>query len=97
MVKMLAHATPGSCPAVVMDLVLEKTMRGIFSVFNDGNQKFTPAQVRLLSLLAKPCAIVLTNSLRFRECKAEIPDLVHPSTLRKRMKKLNIPIGRNAG
>jgi transcriptional regulator with GAF, ATPase, and Fis domain len=55
--------------AVVMDLVLEKTMLGIFSVFNEGDQKFTPAQVHLLSLLAKPCAIALTNSLRFRELK----------------------------
>jgi transcriptional regulator with GAF, ATPase, and Fis domain len=55
--------------AVVMDLVLEKTMLGIFSVFNDGQRKFTPSQVHLLSLLAKPCAIALTNSLRFRELK----------------------------
>ncbi len=55
--------------AVVMDLVLEKTMLGIFSVFNDGHHKFTPPQVHLLSLLAKPCAIALTNSLRFRELK----------------------------
>lgn len=55
--------------AVVMDLVLEKTMLGIFSVFNDGQSKFTPTQVRLLSLLSKPCAIALTNSLRFRELK----------------------------
>ena len=55
--------------AVVMDLVLEKTMLGIFSVFNDGRNRFTPPQVHLLSLLAKPCAIALTNSLRFRELK----------------------------
>ncbi len=55
--------------AVVMDLVLEKTMLGIFSVFNDGYHPFTPSHVHLLSLLAKPCAIALTNSLRFRELK----------------------------
>jgi transcriptional regulator with GAF, ATPase, and Fis domain len=55
--------------AVVMDLVLEKTMLGIFSVFNDGHHSFTPSHVHLLSLLAKPCAIALTNSLRFRELK----------------------------
>ncbi len=53
--------------AVVIDLVLERTMLGIFSVFNDGKEKFTPAHVDLLSLLDKPCAIALTNSLRFRE------------------------------
>ncbi len=55
--------------AVVMDLVLEKTMLGIFSVFNNGREKFLPEHVRLLSLLDKPCAIALTNSLRFRELK----------------------------
>ncbi|MDT8377625.1 MAG: sigma 54-interacting transcriptional regulator [Desulfotignum sp.] len=55
--------------AVVMDLVLEKTMLGIFSVFNDSLHPFTPSHVHLLSLLAKPCAIALTNSLRFRELK----------------------------
>ncbi len=44
-------------------------MLGIFSVFNNGQQKFTSSQVQLLSLLAKPCAIALTNSLRFRELK----------------------------
>jgi transcriptional regulator with GAF, ATPase, and Fis domain len=55
--------------AVVIDLVLEKTLLGIFSVFNNGREQFSPEHVRLLSLLAKPCAIALTNSLRFRELK----------------------------
>ena len=55
--------------AVVMDLVLEKTMLGIFSVFNNGREGFLPEHVHLLSLLDKPCAIALTNSLRFRELK----------------------------
>ncbi len=55
--------------AVVMDLVLEKTMLGIFSVFNNGRQGFAPRHVHLLSLLVKPCAIALTNALRFRELK----------------------------
>ncbi|MCP3940152.1 MAG: sigma-54-dependent Fis family transcriptional regulator [Desulfobacteraceae bacterium] len=55
--------------AIVMDLVLEKTMLGIFSVFNNGHEKFSPEHVHLLSLLNKPCAIALTNSLRYRELK----------------------------
>jgi transcriptional regulator with GAF, ATPase, and Fis domain len=55
--------------AIVMDLVLEKTMLGIFSVFNNGKEKFLPEHVRLVSLLDKPCAIALTNSLRYRELK----------------------------
>jgi len=53
--------------AVVMDLVLEGTMLGIFSVFDNGREKFTPDHMALLSLLDKPCAIALTNALRFRE------------------------------
>ncbi len=55
--------------AVVLDLVLERTMLGVFSVFNNGKQNFTADHVRLLSLLSKPCAIALTNSLRYRELK----------------------------
>jgi transcriptional regulator with GAF, ATPase, and Fis domain len=55
--------------AVVMDLVLERKMLGVLSVFNNGRQKFTPDHVRLLSLLSKPCALALTNSIRYRELK----------------------------
>jgi len=55
--------------AVVMDLVLEKTMLGILSIFSKDLEKFLPEHVHLLSLLDKPCAIALTNSLRFRELK----------------------------
>ena len=53
--------------AVVMDLVLEKKMLGVFSIFNNGREKFNPDHVRLLSLLNEPCAVALTNSLRYRE------------------------------
>ena len=52
---------------VVLDLVLEKTMLGVLSVFNNGMEQFSPEHVHLLSLLSKPFAIALTNSLRFRE------------------------------
>jgi transcriptional regulator with GAF, ATPase, and Fis domain len=55
---------------VVMDLVLEKKMLGVFSVFNNGREKFNPSHVRLLSLLNEPCAVALTNSLRYRELMA---------------------------
>ncbi len=53
--------------AIVMDLVLEKTMLGVFSVFSNGRDNFTREHMDLVSLLAKPCAIALTNSLRYRE------------------------------
>ena len=55
--------------AIVMDLVLEKTMLGVFSVFNNGKEKFTRKHIDLLNPLSKPCAIALTNSLRYRELK----------------------------
>ena len=52
---------------LVMDLVLEKTMLGVLSVFNNGKEKFNREHIHLFSLLSKPCGIALTNSLRFRE------------------------------
>ena len=52
---------------VVMDLVLERQMLGVFSVFNTGREKFNTHHVRLLSLLNEPCAVALTNSMRYRE------------------------------
>ncbi|MBU1583219.1 MAG: sigma 54-interacting transcriptional regulator [Proteobacteria bacterium] len=55
--------------AVVMDLVLERTMLGVLSVFNNGKESFTADHGRLLSLLSKPCAIALTNSIRYQELK----------------------------
>ncbi len=53
--------------AVVMDLVLEKRMLGVLSVFCTPGKKFDSEHIRLLCLLNKPFAIALTNSLRYRE------------------------------
>ncbi len=55
--------------AVVMDLVLERTLLGIVSVFDNGREKFQPEHARLLRLLNKPFAIALTNSMRYRELR----------------------------
>jgi transcriptional regulator with GAF, ATPase, and Fis domain len=55
--------------AIVMDLVLERRMLGVFSIFNNGKEKFTQKHINLLTPLSKPCAIALTNSLRYRELK----------------------------
>ena len=38
-----------------------------YSVFNNGKAPFTKRHIKLLSLLNKPCAIALTNALRYRE------------------------------
>ncbi|QTA80846.1 Transcriptional regulator, sigma54-dependent [Desulfonema limicola] len=55
--------------AVVMDLVLEKTMLGVFSIFSHPGERFNKNHIRFLSLLNRPCAIALTNSLRYRELR----------------------------
>jgi transcriptional regulator with GAF, ATPase, and Fis domain len=54
-------------PALVMDLVLERTFLGIVSVFGDGQGRFSREHMRLMRLLNKPFAVALTNSLRYRE------------------------------
>jgi transcriptional regulator with GAF, ATPase, and Fis domain len=53
--------------SVIMDLVLEKKMLGVFSAYNNGREKFTAEHVKLFSLLNEPCAVALTNFLRYRE------------------------------
>ena len=54
-------------PALVMDLVLERTFLGIVSIFGDGQAPFTREHMRLMRLLNKPFSVALTNSLRYRE------------------------------
>jgi transcriptional regulator with GAF, ATPase, and Fis domain len=85
---------------VVMDLVLEKKMLGVFSVFNNGREKFNPSHVRLLSLLNEPCAVALTNSLRYRELMA-LRDLLADDNryLQRRMMEMtgDTIIGANFG
>ena len=57
-------------PALVMDLVLERTFLGIVSVFGDGQARFSREHMRLMRLLNKPFSVALTNSLRYRELSA---------------------------
>jgi transcriptional regulator with GAF, ATPase, and Fis domain len=54
-------------PALVMDLVLERTFLGIVSIFGDGQEPFARNHMRLMRLLNKPFSVALTNSLRYRE------------------------------
>jgi len=51
--------------AVTFDLVLGKTMLGAWSV--ESAKPLADEHVHLLSLLVRPCAIALTNSMRYRE------------------------------
>jgi len=50
---------------VIFDLVLNKTMLGAWVV--ESVKPLTDEHVHLLSLLVKPCAIALTNSIRYHE------------------------------
>ncbi|MDR0477893.1 MAG: sigma-54 dependent transcriptional regulator [Desulfobulbaceae bacterium] len=52
---------------VVFDLVLDKTMLGAWAV--ESANPLTDEHVHLLSLLVRPCAIALTNSMHYREMK----------------------------
>jgi len=53
--------------AVLLDLILNSTMLGVLSV--SSNNPLADEYVHLLSLLVKPCAIALTNNMRYREMK----------------------------
>jgi transcriptional regulator with GAF, ATPase, and Fis domain len=53
--------------AVIFDLVLNKTMLGVWAV--ESAKPLADEHVHLLSLLIKPCAIALTNNMRYREMR----------------------------
>ncbi len=54
-------------PCLVMDLVIEGTLLGVLSIYGNGQKGFNWRHMRLISLLNKPFAVALTNSLRYRE------------------------------
>jgi len=53
--------------AVTFDLVLNKTMLGAWAV--ESTKPLIDEHIHLLSLLVRPCAIALTNSMRYRELR----------------------------
>ena len=57
-------------PGLLLDLALEGKFVGTLSVFSEPDIKFNRHHVGLLSLLNKPFAIALTNSLRYRELQS---------------------------
>jgi len=54
-------------PALQMRLKLEGEMLGNLVVTNNGGQKYTQEHARLMTLINEPCAISLSNYLRYRE------------------------------
>ncbi len=54
---------------LLLDLALEKQFIGTVSVFGKPGKRFNQAHVNLVSLLNRPFAIALANSLRYRELR----------------------------
>ena len=52
---------------IIMDLVLEKKLLGVFMVAVKRPKRFLPRHFKLVELLNKPVAVALTNSMRHRE------------------------------
>ena len=52
---------------IIMDLVLEKKLMGVFMVGVKRPKRFLPRHFKLVELMNKPVAVALTNSMRHRE------------------------------
>ncbi len=63
------HFAAEDLSGLLLDLALEKKFIGTVSVFSEPGRHFTEEHVRLLSLLNRPFAIALANSLRYRELR----------------------------
>ncbi len=59
------HAT--DMAGIIMDLVLEKKLLGVFLVASKHPNRFLPKHFKLVEMLNKPIAVALTNSMRHRE------------------------------
>lgn len=53
--------------AMYMVLVMEGILLGMVGVLTEGKNVFTEAHARLFSLLREPCAIAMSNALRYQE------------------------------
>lgn len=63
------HFNAEDLSGLLLDLALEKKFIGTVSVFGDPGRQFNAEHVHLLSLLNRPFAIALANSLRYRELR----------------------------
>jgi transcriptional regulator with GAF, ATPase, and Fis domain len=54
---------------IIMDLVLDKKLMGVFMVAAKSKDCFTKEHLSLIKSINRPLAIALTNSIRFRELK----------------------------
>jgi transcriptional regulator with GAF, ATPase, and Fis domain len=63
------HFAAEDLSGLLLDLSLEKQFIGTVSVFSEPGQRFGQEHVHLLSLLNRPFAIALANSLQYRELR----------------------------
>jgi transcriptional regulator with GAF, ATPase, and Fis domain len=63
------HFAGDDLSGLLLDLALEKQFIGTVSVFSEPGKQFNQDHVRLLSLLNRPFAIALANSLQYRELR----------------------------
>jgi transcriptional regulator with GAF, ATPase, and Fis domain len=63
------HFDAEDLSGLLLDLALEKKFIGTVSVFGEPGRQFNEGHVHLLSLLNRPFAIALANSLRYRELR----------------------------
>lgn len=67
--QVAAHMRATNMAGIIMDLVLEKKLLGVFLVAAKRPKRFLPKHFKLVEMLNKPVAVALTNSMRHRELK----------------------------
>jgi transcriptional regulator with GAF, ATPase, and Fis domain len=65
----VSHFDAEDLSGLLLDLALEREFIGTVSVFGEPGRRFTQEHLQLLSLLNRPFAIALANSLRYRELR----------------------------
>ncbi len=65
-----AYFNASDMSGIIMDLVLEKELLGVFMVAVKRPNRFLPRHFKFLELLNKPVAVALTNSMRHRELES---------------------------
>lgn len=65
----VSHLGAEDLSGLLLDLALEKKFIGTVSVFGLPGRRFESSHVRLVSLVNRPFAIALANSLRYRELR----------------------------
>tara|TARA_B100000614_G_scaffold262801_1_gene298656 strand:+ start:2006 stop:3538 length:1533 start_codon:yes stop_codon:yes gene_type:complete len=65
--EVAAYTNCTDMAGIIMDLILEKKLLGVFLLASRHADKFSPEHLELVEMLNKPIAVALTNSMRHRE------------------------------